>query len=111
MLKILTTAIALTCSAGVANACHFGSKNLPGSLGPGQSDSSRSFTISAYSSAQFTISVRRGGAITANLGCGWRTARYHSCRRYNNRGYRVDSRVRLKNSGGRQITYRWICNY
>ncbi|MEL6947441.1 MAG: hypothetical protein AAFO73_07380, partial [Pseudomonadota bacterium] len=77
-MKVLFTLIALVSSVSVANACHFGQRNLPGSLGPGQGDTSRSFTISAFSSARFVVQVRRGGPITANIGCGWRTSRYHS---------------------------------
>lgn len=111
MLKVLFTAIALLSSISVANACHFGTRNLPGSLGAGQSDNSRSFTISAYSSARFIVQVRTGGPITANIGCGWRTARYHSCRVYNNNGFRRETFVRLRNNVGRQITYRWICRF
>jgi len=111
MLKIFTTAVALSCSVGVANACHFGERNLPGSLGAGQSDGSRSFTISGQSGATFIVRVRTGGPITANLGCGWRTSTYHECRRFNSRFNRRDTRVRLKNNTGRQITYRWICRF
>ncbi len=85
--------------------CFYGQKNLPGSLGPGQVDNSRSFTVQG--SARFVVRVTRGGPITANLGCGWRTGYRHSCRRRGNR----EIFVRLANNTGGQITYRWICRH
>lgn len=97
----MTMAMVTTAQAG----CFYGSKNLPGSLGAGQSDNSRSFTVSG--SARFIVRVRTGGPITANIGCGWRTSRYHSCRVYSN----GETWVRLANNTGRQITYRWICRH
>jgi len=111
MLKIITTAVVLLTSTGVANACYFGQKNLPGSLGAGQSDNSRSFTVAGFDSARFAVRVRSGGPITANIGCGWNTARNHSCRVRNNRGGRREIFVRLQNNTSRQITYRWICRF
>ena len=85
--------------------CAYGTKNLGGSLGPGQSDGSRSFTVN--DTANFQVRVATGGPITANLGCGWRTARSHSCRVY---GY-GEQFVSLQNNTGRTITYRWICRH
>ena len=106
MLRVLLAGAVLATTIGIAEAgCVYGRKNLPGSLGPGQSDSSRSFTINR--SARFVVRVRRGGPITANLGCGWQTGYRISCRRY---GY-GENWVSLVNNTGRQITYRWICRH
>lgn len=85
--------------------CYYGEKNLPGSLGAGQRDNSRSFTVQG--SATFVVDVVTGGPITANLGCGWQTGYYLSCRRSGNR----EIAVRLRNRTNRQITYRWICQH
>lgn len=98
--------LALALSAGTAQAgCAYGQKNLAGSLGPGQSDGSRSFTVNG--SAGFFVRVVTGGPLTANLGCGWNTSQRHGCRRY---GY-GEQFVSLVNPTGRTITYRWICRH
>ena len=106
MKRIAIAAAVLALSATSAHAgCAYGQKNLGGSLGPGQADRSRSFTVN--DSALFRVRVQTGGPITANLGCGWNTARSHSCRRY---GY-GEQFVGLVNNTGRTITYRWICRH
>ncbi|MBI1384550.1 MAG: hypothetical protein GC150_06545 [Rhizobiales bacterium] len=92
-------------SAPASAGCAYGQKNLAGSLGPGQTDWSRSFTVNG--SANFVVQVTRNGPITANLGCGWKTGRYHSCRVYGN----GEINVGLQNNTGKQITYRWICKH
>lgn len=92
-------------STGAEARCAYGQKNLAGSLGPGGFDGSRSFTLRG--AAQFMVQVTRGGPISANLGCGWRTGRFHACAVYGN-GERW---VQLENPTGRQITYRWICRH
>ncbi len=106
MLRIVLAAACLLTTAVVSEAgCVYGRKNLPGSLGPGQDDSSRSFTINR--SARFTVRVRRGGPITANLGCGWVTGYNISCRVFGH----GETFVSLQNNTGRQTTYRWICRH
>ena len=104
-LLLITISLIFTLSAAQAG-CHYGQKNLPGSLGPGQRDNSRSFTVDY--DALFIVRVSRGGPITANLGCGWRTGYEHRCRVYNRWG---ETWVKLRNKTGRQITYRWICRH
>ena len=106
MKRILAGFAVLAATLGQAHAgCAYGQKNLGGSLGPGQSDRSRSFTVN--DSALFRVQVQTGGPITANLGCGWFTGRSHACRRY---GY-GEQFVALQNNTGRTITYRWICRH
>lgn len=106
MLRAILAGACLLAMPVMAEAgCVYGNKNLPGSLGPYQSDGSRSFTINR--SARFVIRVTRGGPLTANLGCGWRTAYRHSCRRYGH----GENFVSLQNNTGGQVTYRWICRH
>jgi len=100
-IAIVTMAMMTTAQAG----CNFGQKNLPGSIGSGQSDNSRSFTVNG--TARFKIVVRTGGPVTANIGCGWRTSRSHSCRVHT----WGETFVRIANNTSRQITYRWICRH
>lgn len=106
---IFATFVALTISTNAYAGCWFGQKNLPGSLGPGHSDNSRSFTV-RDGSALFIVQTRRNRPITANLGCGWSTGTYHACRVFTNQ-YRREVAVNLVNNTGRQITYRWICRH
>lgn len=102
----LVGALVLAMMAGTAQArCAYGQKNLGGSLGPGGFDGSRSFTVRG--AARFVVQVTSGGPISADLGCGWSTGRYHACNVYGS-GERW---VQLENPTGRQITYRWICRH
>ena len=104
MIKTLIATIVILSTTTAASAfCKFGPQYRAGSLGPGQVDNSRFYTLSGF--ANLVISVRKGGPITANLGCGWSTSRYHSCslERWG-RAY-----ARLRNNTGRQITYSWGC--
>ena len=105
IVALFAGAAALLGASPAAAGCVYGTKNLGGSLGPGQSDNSRSFTIN--DTARFKVQVQTGGPITANIGCGWATGRNHSCRVY---GY-GERFVQLANNGGRTITYRWICRH
>lgn len=107
MFKLLTTALLALTVATSANAnCFYGEKNLPGSLGPGQNDNSRSFTVDRF--ATFVVRVKGKGVLTANLGCGWKTGKVHRCPVEVIHDTREVS-VKLKNPTHRQVTYRWIC--
>lgn len=106
--RFFVSLIVILISTNAYAGCFFGQKNLPGSLGPGQNDSTRSFTVNR--SALFVVQTNRGRPITANLGCGWGTSTYHACRVYTNSS-RHEINVQLANNFGRQITYRWICQH
>lgn len=83
-LAILTTVLsALAAQPGHA-ACSFGDNSLPGSIGPGQSDGSRFFTVNGR--AQLTISDVHdvaGNASTLEVGfpgyCHVRTGQTVTC--------------------------------
>lgn len=107
MFKLLSmTLLALTVATSANANCFYGEKNLPGSLGAGQSDNTRSFTVDRF--ATFVVKVRGGGVLTANLGCGWQTGKVHRCPVEVIHDTREVS-VQLKNPTNRQVTYRWIC--
>ena len=106
---IFATFVALTISTNAYAGCWFGQKNLPGSLGPGDTDNSRSFTV-RNGDALFIVRTRNGRPITANRGCGWSTGSYHACRVFTNQ-HRREVFASLQNNTGRQITYRWICRH
>jgi len=102
----MTTLLTLTVATSASANCFYGEKNLPGSLGPGQNDNSRSFTVDRF--ATFVVRVKGKGVLTANLGCGWKTAKVHRCPVEVIHDTREVS-VKLKNPTHRQVTYRWIC--
>ena len=107
MFKLLTTTLlTLTIATSASANCFYGEKNLPGSLGPGQIDNTRSFTVDRF--ATFVVKVRGGGVLTANLGCGWKTGKVHRCPVEVIHDTR-EVNVQLKNPTNRQVTYRWIC--
>lgn len=104
MHKLALALVVATVTSAPAHAfCSYGAQTRPGSIGPGQSDNSRFYTMRG--GGGLSVDVVDGGPITANLGCGWSTGYSHYCRR----GGSGRMRAKLQNRTGGQILYRFTC--
>lgn len=91
-------------------ACAFGNKTLPGSIGPGQTDASRNFTVNG--SAILTVSGARtasGAPVQLLVSfpgyCAERVGPTIACT-VNANGV---VGVVISNPTGQQATYNWVC--